>query len=650
MKLHNEQIAAISVFGAYKNENKDAYDVIADFTKAAIAIKKDVEVTPEIVQEHLKELYSLSIPISIIRGVLKNRLKDVALKTNGVYLINELPKDDISSQIKELLNAYSIILSGLNHFLSENLTNYSTRKYNEDYIVNQFAKYIIDDYADEELTPYFSAFIISKKDEDGFRSYFDRFAAGLISYYGLQYFDDANNIGSWPNNCKLTIFLDTEFLFDCAGYNDSYYKKIFDEFNALVKEINKQEKNKPVIELKCLAETISSFDRVINTAKSIIEKKQAPDPSKEAILKIVRESEDGLDADTHRATILAEAKKSNISIDINDYTYFTTDPKYIILGKEEHEKYLDDNSAKNLDNIEAKIDYYSKVLTIINGLRRGVSKTSFENCRYILLSNSRIVHRISYDLAKKNINAVPLATDIDWLVSRFWYKLNKSFTSTRIPLSLDIVARSQASLSEDVCALIKKRFDDIKKKNLPDDVKQELYAGIRTIPKEIELYNSTNLPEILDFISYDDTEAFITAQYKLKMAASLSEANERKARRSIEELEQERIEKKRAYEEIAILKREKRHNRHQQIIPRIKFFFISFNTLYWIGFTALVTFFIFLEYKSFDIANIWRSVLTIVIELSSIITYFKFFHSKISGHITKRAIISRVYRGKNTKD
>ena len=68
MTLYNEQIAAISVFGAYKAKNKDAYDVIADFTKSAIAIKKEVEITPEVIQGFLQELYSLSITISIIKG------------------------------------------------------------------------------------------------------------------------------------------------------------------------------------------------------------------------------------------------------------------------------------------------------------------------------------------------------------------------------------------------------------------------------------------------------------------------------------------------------------------------------------------------------------------------------------------------------
>lgn len=642
MMLHNEQIAAISVFGVYKTENRDAYDVIADFTKAAIAIKKEVEITPEVIQSNLMELYSLNIPVSIIKGVLKNRLKEIVSRANGAYVVNSLPQDDISSKIDELLDSYNVILSGLKSFLASSVKKESSLNLDEDFIVNQFAKFIIDDYADERLEPYFSAYIISKKDDKDFRSYFERFAAGLISYYGLQYNDNNNNVGSWPKDCKLSIFIDTEFLFDCAGYNDSYYKKIFDEFKSLVDEINKPYKDKPVIELKCLPETLTSFDRVINTAKALVDKKQAPDPSKEAILKIVTESHDVFEVETHKAKVLSEVKKSNITFDTNDYSSFSIDPRYVTFGKEEYEKYLAEYSSLNAENAEPKIDYYTRVLTIINGLRGGVSKTSFENCRYIFLSNSRIGHRIAYDQARKNDNAVPLATDIDWLVSRFWYKLNKTFANTRIPLSLDIVARSQASLSEDVCSVIKKRFDDIKKKNLEDDVKQQLYASIRTIPKEIELYDSTNLPDILDFISYENTEAYITAQYKMKAAAARSEENEREAQKVKAELEAEREEKSRYKNEIVILKRDKRHDTHKKVIRKIKCKYLILNFLYWLLFSAIVAFIGFIVYKIFCSLDIWNWLLTIIADAGTIWTYISRFHNRLHKCVSRETIIKSV--------
>ena len=637
MNIHNEQIAAISIFGAYRENHKDAYDVIADFTKAAIAIKKDVEITPEVIQGYLHDLYSLDIPISIIKGVIKNRLSNHISKSNGVYRVNSFPHDGISAQIDELTKSYNVILKDLKAFLSNQVP---TMRHSADFIVSQFAKFIIDDYADDELSPYFSAYIISRKDSMEFKAYFERFEIGLISYYGLQYFDNSNNIGSWSKDCRLCIYLDAEFLFDCADYNDSYYKKIFDEFKSLVDEINRSNKDKPVIELKYLVETKKTFDYVFKTAETLIEKKQAPDPSKEALLKIVKESNGVMDVATHKATILAEVSKANITLDTNDYSSFSTDSRFVTFGKEEYEKYLAEYSKCDLDNAVPKIDYYTKVFTIINGLRGGNPKSNFENCRYIFLSNSRIGRRISCDQAKEH-NAVPLATDIDWIVSKFWYKLNKSFTSTRIPLSLDIVASSQASLSEDVCAIIRRTFDDIKKKNLPNDVKQHLYAGIRSIPREIELYDSKNLPEILEFISYENTEAFITAQHKMKESASRSEENERIAKQKEGELLKEREERKRLAKENYRLRCEKRHERNKSVITKIKTRYAVANAIYWILLSSLVAFILFIEFKFFDYRDFLHYLIPTVLDIIAIIAYLtkahKWLYKKI---VNKRNIIS----------
>ena len=73
------------------------------------------------------------------------------------------------------------------------------------------------------------------------------------------------------------------------------------------------------------------------------------------------------------------------------------------------------------------------------------------------------------------------------------------------------------------------------------------------------MYDSTNLPDILDFISYEDTEAYITAQYKMKESAAQSEKNKREAQKAKAELETERAEKRSVIMENRLLKREKKN-------------------------------------------------------------------------------------------
>ncbi|MBR6269914.1 MAG: hypothetical protein IKR30_05005 [Bacteroidales bacterium] len=640
--MKNDIIASISVFGVYHDNNKDAYDVVSDFIKAALATKKQLSFTVEVVQSLLEELYAIHIPISIIKGLLKRSIGITLSKSNNVYSIDVLPNDSITEKIEELKCSYDYVISALSLYLQENASLSVAAKYPKEELISQFASYVIDDYANDEVEKYIKAFIIHKKDDPTFRLYFNQLSAGLISYHGLQYFDNTNTLGRWPSNGRLTVFLDTEFLFGCAGYHDPYYKKVFNEFLELVKEINASNKGQELISLRFLSETMVAFNGVFNGAKQLLEKKQAPDPSKEALVKLIQESHSISDIDIHRASILSTVKQSGILYDDNDYSSFSTNPDYVIFGKEEHTRYVEDN-YNGLNN-EGKVDYYSRVLTIINGLRRGEIKRSFENCRYVFLTNSRIGHKLAFDQAQQKQNSVPLATDMDWITSRFWYKLNKSFSSDRLPLSLDIVARSQAALNDDVSIAIKTRFEDIKKKKLSDDVKKELYAGIRVLQREIELYDSQSLPEILEFISYDDTEAYITAQYKMKSDAAKLAESERHLLETQDELRVSRQKGYDAVKTVSSLQKELRIERHKPLIKRIKRDYFISHFSYWFVVCSVFIGLGYVLFKYINFQGIWAVLFPAIVDVLGVAAYFLPFHKRVYAKISKYAIISYVLK------
>ena len=84
--------------------------------------------------------------------------------------------------------------------------------------------YLIDGYSAEPLLDNLYAAFISEIDEESdTRAQIDVLSSGLVIYNGLRYSDTASC--SWTD--KLTIYLDTEFLFSCAGYNGEYYHKLF---------------------------------------------------------------------------------------------------------------------------------------------------------------------------------------------------------------------------------------------------------------------------------------------------------------------------------------------------------------------------------------------------------------------------------------
>ena len=157
------------------------------------------------------------------------------------------------------------------------------------------------------------------------------------------------------------------------------------------------------------------------------------------------------------------------------------------------------------DATTKKIDYYARVYTIINGLRGGKGVGIFEKCQYIFLTGSRIGRGASMAV-RPDSKSVTVATDIDFLVSRFWFKLNKQLVPNHIPVSLDIVARSQAVLTREVSRKVKTLYDELKLKNLSDEEQKTLYANLAEAERYLAPYNNTSTEDVLSFIDYKNVD------------------------------------------------------------------------------------------------------------------------------------------------
>lgn len=530
--MKNNILASIALFGIYRNKNQDTYDLVAQYISAVIAQRKYDSFQADTIQSDLKELYQIDIPIGVINSVCRNRIEGLTL-SKGVFTCSRIPKDEIDKEYSELTADYEELFSPLIAFITKEEEGYDERT-----IKNRFAEYLIDGNTDEtKLNNLYAAFIASNRESIEIRQKIDLLSSGLISYNGLRYTDTAGNSGAWTD--KLTIYLDTEFLFSCAGYNGDYAKAVFDELYSLVKEINasyrrRTKKEDNLIELRYLKETRDRYLALISSAKAFIEKKGAPDPSKRALIKILSESHTIFDVDTHRAAIDTAIKDTyHIQYDDKEYSY-NTDRQYVIFDEPTVTSLAKDFNPKKDESTTRKIDYYAKVYTIIHGLRGGNSVGIFEKCRYIFLTGSRIGRGASLAVRPDN-KSVTIATDIDFLVSRFWFKLNKQLVPNHIPVSLDIVARSQAVLTREVSRKVKTLYEELQQKNLSDAEQKTLYANLAEAEKYLAPYNSTATEDVLSFIDYKNVDEMIDDLRALrkrvadaeKQEKDLSEANNR---------------------------------------------------------------------------------------------------------------------------
>lgn len=504
--MKNNLLASIALFGIYRNNNQDTYDLVAQYISAVIAQKEYVSFKPDTIQSDLKEMYQIDIPISVINSVCKNRIEGLSL-SKGVFTCSRIPKDEIENEYAELSASYEALFT-----LLIALINKDEEKYSEKVIKDNFAEYLIyGSTEDTILNNLYAAFIAGNQESTEIRQKIDLLSSGLISYNGLCYTDSAGNSGAWTD--RLTIYLDTEFLFSCAGYNGEYAHAVFQELYDLVKEINasyrrRTKKEGELVDLKYFKETRDRYLALISSAKAYMEKKGTPDPSKRALIKIISESNTVFDVDTHRATIDTAIKDTyHIQYDDRDFAY-GTDRQYVIFDEPTVTAIAKDYNPKNDASTTRKIDYYTKIYTIINGLREGKSVGIFEKCRYIFLTGSRIGRGASLAIRPDN-KSVTVATDIDFLVSRFWFKLNKQLVPNHIPVSLDIVARSQAALTKEVSKKVKTLYEELQKKNLSESEQKTLYANLAEAEMYLAPYNSSSTADVLSFIDYKNVDEMI---------------------------------------------------------------------------------------------------------------------------------------------
>lgn len=519
--MHNNTIAAISLFGEYRRDKKDVHDIIADFIKAAISIKREPSYTPAIMKDYLLELFGIDIPTSVIKSVFKNKIKE-AKSENSTYTISNFPDNNIENRICSLRKTYDSILDTLKSYIQE-VAPAVMQTYPTLTIESEFTAFLMDEKVASDLYELFSAFLVNNRIN---QDYYNKFSAGMIAYSGLKYIGNTGSVGSWKE--KLVVYLDTEFLFHCAGYNDKYYQLVFDELHSLIVEINSKCKpgEQPIVELRYLQDTKEVFDRFFRAAKEHVESGLAPDPSKKAFVKIITESTTVFDVDAHKANVLKAIRAKGILLDDKDHTDKVVNPSYVIFGADDLDNLREKLKTEYNGTTETKLDYYVRVMTIIYGLRQGIDYPAFENCRYVFLSGSRFARTISYYFSTQFQRKIPIITDIDFLISRMWFKLNKTLSSNSIPVSLDVVARSHAALSEEVCIKAKQLYEELKSKKYTKEQQEVIYDDLRRVTSESLIYDENSLVEVLAFCSYGSTDEILQAHHDLKQKARDAERKE----------------------------------------------------------------------------------------------------------------------------
>jgi len=621
-QINTNLIASIAVFSELCNSESDIKSIMNEFIKSIYSFEKSISLNSIEIVYSLKKHFDFDIPDAVVINCL-NKLKSegFVFKEKGKYNIV-----DKSYSIKNFDDKFRAKLILQKNIEKELIKYFKKSKKNkvtieeEKELINNFISYIIDNSVNDKYSRVISKFFIDKSNDSNFINEINQIKEGLVLITGLKYTEDINNIGTWEE--ELTFYLDTEHLFNLAGFNGKVYEKLFMDFYDLVNEINNysiKKSNKILIHFKYFESVKKDFDNFFTVAQRIIRKEENYSPEKTAMEEICRGCTSVTDILQKKSSFetLLITKGITLHTDVDYYSK----PEYNIEDLSLIEKYKNTYDEKLIMDI-------LQCFTKINYHRKGLNRTNFEKCKHVILTGTNLTLQLSKDLEIKNdMKDIPFATDICFITNRIWFKLNKGLSkSKKLPSTLDIITKAQIVLSSQINGSISKNFEDIKNrlknKETSESDAQNYYYHLREQTKRPEDITKERINEIEDFIFDNDYDKFMKEYSNLKIQAEEG----KKAQKTLDIL------KKKEYFDYYDSKR-------KLIKRKIKIISFSIRALV-VLILILIPYLIYLLLNSLKTEQdtnigIFSIVFTLLVEFVGLLSFFNKLNIRLKRYIKK---------------
>lgn len=516
-------LASAALFRALYDNNKDIYDVISEFVRAYILFNSKWTFNVSECVSGLKQTFEFELPEAVVSTCLRKRLKgggELALE-KGTYSVTDKfnKQNSIQLDYQSSKNDYSDIVNKL----KDHLKRYSVRALDQQKIENAFKKYLLNEKLENEYSAHIAQFLIANQNDPEFKQKVNRIEEGLILYAGIKSTPDLAKLGSWRGN--LLVFLDTEHLFSATGLNGELYKKIFDEFHGLVREVNGRRGKNGRITLKFFEETGNDVHSFFHAAEKIVEHGKSIDPSKTAMMSITNGCRWKSDVVEKKRKFEKDLERLGISLE-NNHEYYKN-AEWNVESSDYLSKLSEIYPTENGDDKNAKT---LKIFTKINVLRRGESKVPLDLVGAIFLTeNSRIKHiAFSKDLYS-NDGYIPYATDIEFLTERVWFRLNKGFGKDgELPTSFDVITKAKLVLSSQLNRSVSDTYRELNEKYEGGEIDKEtvasLVADLRSRPNSPDDMSELAAEQSIGFIENDFMERAQREKALLELKAREGEA------------------------------------------------------------------------------------------------------------------------------
>ena len=509
-------LASLAVFRELYNKDIDIYSIIAQFLCDLIKSHSLNNFDISQISKLLNDSFEFDIPIPVIKTALQRI--EYLNKEGRKYIVDvNKKKESISTEVIDRTNdikeSHNVIFNELSAYV-EDKKKIKLSEIEIKELHNNFCNYLLEENIDDKYLEYISSFVIRNEGDKDFFKKINTIREGVILYSGLKYTNDSYNLNEFGNWRKeLNIFLDTEIIFHLAGYNGELYKQFAEDFMKFVSEINtnNQKNKKNLINLLYFSEVKDEIDSFFAKAQHILEGRDILNPTVTAMTEIINgcsEKADLLNKKSDLYTLLNRKgiKLYNKKIDVTSEENY----KYNIISQEIVEKI----------NRELNTNTGEEILATLNNisiLRKEQNDSNFENSRYILLSGNSKTLKIAFEPSVLERFNIPLATNLNFIINRFWFKLNKGFSNKDFPSSFSVLTKSQIILSKVLNDNIGDKYDDLQKKYQKGEITKENAVNrindLRNVSKKPEeIIKQEIAEEILDFIVLDSTDDYIQQQ------------------------------------------------------------------------------------------------------------------------------------------
>lgn len=503
-------LASVVLFKELYDSDKDIYDVIAEFIKAAMIFENKWAFNTTEATQLLSSGFGLSIPEAVIATTLRNRLlkRDQILShENGFYSLTDERLKHSQSVIQEfdlLKKTQSAILDSLFAYVERREGPLSRENTNE--LSKCFCDYLFGNGSQAKYANYVSPFIIENQNKSDFTKSLNAVREGSVLYNGVRYTPDLNNLNSWKT--QLVVFLDTEHLFNAVGYNGTLYGQLFKDLYDLANEVRL--KGNRLITLRYFGECEKEIDNFFYVAELVVEGKASLDPSKTAMISIVNGCKSKSDVVAKKAHFYSRLQEMGITN--GDPLLTGIKYRYNIESASLLSEIEDETKEKGWKFNEEKCINALRMFTKVNALRKGESAKPFEEIGYILVSGSSSTRYLAFHPSVKGgSHEIPFATDLDFITNRLWFRLKKGLAKQlSTPQSLNVLAKAQVVLSSQINSTIASKFDQIQADYTNGKISKSeaeyLSNELRTKTSVPEHLTPEEISPAMDFLSHEGYE------------------------------------------------------------------------------------------------------------------------------------------------